>query len=100
MTGRRITVAGGGVIGLAAAYELVKDGHEVTVIDSVEPGFGAAAGSAAKIALAETTPLPAPGMVLQGLKWMLDPDSPFYVRPSLAPDHVRFMLAMAGNCTR
>jgi D-amino-acid dehydrogenase len=100
MPGSRVTVAGGGVIGLGAAYELVKDGHDVTVVDSVAPGFGAAAGSAAKIALAETGPVPAPGMIRQGLKWMLDPESPFYVRPSLAPDFVRFLLAMARHCTR
>jgi D-amino-acid dehydrogenase len=38
-------------------------------------------------------------MVVQGIKWMLDPDSPLYVRPSPAPSFVRFMLAMARHCT-
>ena len=94
----RVVVIGAGIIGLSSAYELSKDGHEVTVIDAGPPGHGASIGCAAKIALAECAPVPAPGMVLQGLKWMLDPDSPLYVRPSLSPSSLRFMVAMAKHC--
>lgn len=96
----RTLVVGAGVIGLTAAYELAKDGHEVTVLDAGMPGQGSTVGSAAKIALAETPPVAGPGMVVQGLKWMLNPDSPLYVRPSLAPNFVRFMFAMARRCNR
>lgn len=95
-----VVVVGAGVIGLGSAFELAQDGHDVTVVDSGAPGQGAAAGSAAKIALAETPPVPGPGMVLQGLKWMLDPTSPLYVRPSPSPSFVRFMLTMARYCNR
>lgn len=94
----RIAIVGGGIIGLACAYELARDGQEVTVLDAGEPGHGASIGSAAKVALAECAPVPAPGMVLQGLKWMLDQDSPLYVRPSLRPGFVRFMFSMARHC--
>src|SRR3712207_9534071 len=48
--------------------------------------------------MAEATPVPAPGMVLQGLKWMLKADSPLFVRPSLSPPFVRFMVTMARHC--
>ena len=30
-------------------------------------------------------PLAAPGVIAQGLKWMLNPKSPFYLRPRLDP---------------
>lgn len=92
-------VVGAGIVGLSIGYELGKDGHGVTVVDAGRPGHGSTIGNAAKIALAETTPVPAPGMVRQGIRWMLNPNSPLYVRPSLAPDHVRFLLAMARHCT-
>lgn len=94
----RVVVIGAGVIGLGCAFELAKDGHEVTALDAGRPGEGASIGSAAKVALAECAPVPAPGMVIQGLKWMLNPDSPLYVRPSLRPDFVRFMISMARHC--
>ncbi len=94
----KIVVVGAGIIGLGCAYELVRDGHDVTIADADAAGAGASHGSAAKITMAEATPVPAPGMVLQGLKWMLKPDSPLYVRPSLSPQFLRFMFTMARAC--
>jgi D-amino-acid dehydrogenase len=95
----KVVVIGAGVVGLACAYELLLDGHEVTVVDRGAPGQASTHGCAAKVAMAEASPVPAPGMVLQGLKWMLRGDSPLYVKPSLSPSFVRFMVAMARNCT-
>jgi D-amino-acid dehydrogenase len=37
-------------------------------------------------------------MVLKGLKWILKADSPLFVRPSLSPPFLRFMLTMARHC--
>ena len=94
----KIVVVGGGIVGLGCAYELARDGHDVCVLEARATGAGASHGNAAKITMAETTPVPAPGMVLQGLKWMLKADSPLYVRPSLSPPFLRFMFTMARHC--
>ncbi|CAL9336695.1 D-amino acid dehydrogenase 1 [Streptomyces sp. enrichment culture] len=94
----RIIVVGAGAVGLASAYRLAGSGCDVVVLDARRAGSAATHGNAAKIALAESGPVPAPGVILQGLKWMLKPDSPLYVKPSLAPDFVKFMLSMARRC--
>jgi D-amino-acid dehydrogenase len=94
----KIVVVGGGIVGIGSAYELVRDGHDVTVLDAHAVGAGATHGNAAKITMAEATPVPAPGMVLKGLKWMLKADSPLYVRPSFSPPFLRFMFTMARHC--
>lgn len=83
---------------LASAYRLAKAGCEVVVVEARTAGSAATHGNAAKIALAESGPVPAPGMVLQGLRWMLKADSPLYVKPSVAPSFLRFMLKMARHC--
>lgn len=95
----RVVVVGAGVVGLACAYELLEDGHDVTVLDAGAAGQSASHGNAAKIATAESGPIPAPGMLVQGLKWMLRSDSPLYVKPSLSPPFLRFLLSMARYCS-
>jgi D-amino-acid dehydrogenase len=95
----RVVVVGGGVVGLASAYRLANAGCDVVVLEARSAGSAATHGNAAKIALAESGPVPAPGVILQGLRWMLKPDSPLYVKPSVAPSFVKFMLTMARHCT-
>lgn len=94
----KVVVVGGGVVGLTSAYELAIAGYEVTVLESDRCGAGASHGNAAKIAVAESTPVPAPGVLMQGIKWMLKPDSPLSVRPSIAPGYIKFLLQMATHC--
>lgn len=87
-------VIGGGVIGLTTAYHLTLSGGTVTVIDQRATGLGASDVNAGWVVPAESAPVPGPGVVLQSLKWMTRPDSPLYIKPSLKPDFVSFMLGM------
>jgi D-amino-acid dehydrogenase len=95
----RVVVIGGGVVGLACAYRLASVGCEVRLLEARTVGSAASHGNAAKIALAESGPVPAPGVLMQGLRWMLKPDSPLYIKPSIAPSFVKFMTTMARHCT-
>lgn len=94
----RVVIVGAGVLGLATAYSLARRGAEVTLIGDRPPGTGASRSNAGWIVPAECGPLPAPGLVLQALRWMVRPDSPVYVRPILSPSFLRFMLGMAAAC--
>lgn len=96
----KVAIVGAGIVGLTSAYHLLKGGHEVVVIDAATPGAGASHGNAGWIVPSDVGPVAAPGVVLQGLKWMLRKDSPLYVRPSLRPDVVRFMIALARRSNR
>lgn len=95
--GMRVAVVGGGVIGAASAYHLARNGHEVVVLEAGRIGQGASKGNAGWICPSEVGPVAAPGMVLQGLKWMLRPDSPLYIKPQLSLPFVRFLLHMAAK---
>ncbi len=87
-------VIGGGIIGLTTAYHLAREGESVTIVDQRQAGLGASDVNAGWVVPAESAPVPGPGVVLQSLKWMMRPDSPLYIKPSIAPDFLQFMLGM------
>ncbi len=81
---KRVVIIGGGIIGLCSAYYCAKAGHRVTVIDRhSESRDGCSFGNAGMIVPSHFVPLAAPGMVSLGLRWMWNPESPFYIRPRL-----------------
>lgn len=83
-TNKRVAIIGGGVIGLSTAYFCAERGHDVTVIDGRDEAIGGStAGNAGMIVPSHFIPLAAPGMVKLGLKWMWNPESPFYIKPRL-----------------
>lgn len=94
----RVTIIGGGVIGLASAYQMARDGAAVTLVDARATGCGASDVNAGWVCPAEAAPVPAPGMVGQALRWMLRSDSPLYIRPSLKPSFLSFMFRMWRHC--
>ncbi len=81
---KRVLIIGGGVIGLSCAYYAAQRGYQVTVIDrNPKERNGCSFGNAGMIVPSHFVPLAAPGMVALGLKWMWNPESPFYIRPRL-----------------
>jgi len=88
----KVIVAGGGVIGLCTAYYLNKAGHEVTLIDKGDLKHGTSFGNAGYISPSHFIPLASPGIVAKGLQWMLSSSSPFYIKPRLNMDLIRWAL--------
>ncbi|QTN30847.1 FAD-dependent oxidoreductase [Akkermansiaceae bacterium] len=92
MGAENVVVVGGGVIGLASAYYLAKSGRKVTVLER-DPSLlsGCSAGNAGMVVPSHFIPLAAPGVIGQGLRWMLDPKSPFFLRPRIDLDLARWV---------
>ena len=81
-----VAVIGGGVIGLSSAYYLNEAGCNVTVIERGDITDGCSFGNMGYISPSHFVPLASPGIISQGLKWMLSPTSPFYIKPRLNVD--------------
>lgn len=88
----KVIVAGGGVIGLCTAHYLNKAGYEVTLIDKSDLKHGTSFGNAGYISPSHFIPLASPGIVAKGLQWMLSSTSPFYIKPRLNMDLIRWAL--------
>jgi D-amino-acid dehydrogenase len=87
-----VLVVGGGSIGVCVAHYLAGQGREVTIVEMGEICSGASYGNAGFIVPSHSVPLASPGVVLKGLKWMLDPDSPFYIKPRFDLQLFRWLL--------
>jgi len=79
----KAVIIGGGIIGLCSAYYLQKSGWEVTLLDKGDLKDNCSFGNAGMIVPSHFVPLASPGIIAQGIKWMFDSKSPFYVKPSL-----------------
>lgn len=84
---KSVTILGAGVIGLSTALYCARRGMQVTIIDQKpRQRDGCSFGNAGMIVPSHFIPLAAPGMVALGLKWMWNPESPFYIKPRLDAD--------------
>ncbi len=86
----KITIIGGGIVGLCSAYYLQKAGYEVTIIDRNSITDGCSFGNMGYISPSHFIPLASPGIIKQGLKWMMSSSSPFYIKPRLNLDLIRW----------
>ncbi|TYA58232.1 NAD(P)/FAD-dependent oxidoreductase [Formosa maritima] len=91
-------IIGGGIIGLCSAYYLQKEGHQVTIIDQSNMDAGASYVNAGYLSPSHLVPLSAPGVMKKGLKWMLNPASPLYIKPRLDSDFIKWTLAFNKSC--
>jgi D-amino-acid dehydrogenase len=96
---QNIVIIGGGIIGLSCAYYLHKTGHKVTVLEKGSLDDNCSFGNAGMIVPSHFVPLSAPGMIEQGMRWMFDSKSPFYVRPSFNLDLFKWGLKFMKNAT-
>jgi D-amino-acid dehydrogenase len=95
-----VLIIGGGIIGLSSAFYLQQAGYAVTVIDRTDMLRGCSYGNAGYICPSHFVPLATPGIVRQGLKWMLNPKSPFYIRPRLSSGMISWGWQFMKSATR
>ncbi|MBA82483.1 MULTISPECIES: FAD-binding oxidoreductase [unclassified Leeuwenhoekiella] len=96
---KKCVIIGGGIIGLSCAYYLQKTGHEVTVIDQSDMNSGASYVNAGYLTPSHIMPLAAPGVMKQGLKWMLSSKSPLYIKPRLNAEFLKWTMAFNNSCS-
>jgi D-amino-acid dehydrogenase len=93
-----IIVIGGGVIGICTAYYLWTAGRQVTVVEQGEVGSGCSFANAGYVCPSHFIPLASPGMLARGLRWMLNPESPFYVKPRCNADVLTWLWKFRSAC--
>jgi D-amino-acid dehydrogenase len=99
MSDPRVAVVGAGVVGLACAWELRRRGADVVVLERAGVGGGVSRGNTGWVSPSLAYPLPAPGMLREGLRQLLTGGEAFVLRPSLDPAFVRWLWSFRRNCS-
>lgn len=88
---KRVLIIGNGIIGLSSALSALRRGYDVTVLDrNAEHIENCSFGNSGMVVPSHFAPLAQPGVISQGLRWMRDPESPFYVQPRLSWDLMKW----------
>lgn len=77
-------IIGGGAIGVCCAYYLSQAGKKIALVEMGEICSGSSYGNAGLIVPSHCIPLAAQGVISRGIRWLFNPESPFYIRPRLS----------------
>lgn len=96
----RVIVLGAGVVGVASAWYLAADGHEVTVIDrQPEPARETSHANGGQISVSHAEPWANPGAPLKALRWLGREDAPLLWRLRADAAQWRWGLRFLAQCT-
>jgi len=93
-----ILVIGAGAIGVCSAHYLREHGFTVTVVEKGEICSGSSYGNAGMIVPSHSVPLAAPGVISKGIKWLLNPESPFFIKPRLDLNLLSWLWEFRRSC--
>lgn len=77
---KKITIVGAGIVGIATAAYLRRDGHDVTVVDMRPPGEYTSFGNAGILSPGSCVPIAMPGILKKVPGYLTDPMGPLTVR--------------------
>ncbi len=97
----KVLVLGAGVAGVACAYYLWRDGHEVIVLErndgvALETSFA----NGGQLSYSYVAPLASPSVIPKIPPWLLRRDSPLRFRPELDVDQWRWLLEFLAACNQ
>ncbi len=91
----RVVVIGAGIVGAASAIELLRDGHQVTIVEPGDPGGEQAAsyGNGCWLSPSSVIPPSAPGLWRKVPGYLADPLGPLAIRWRYLPHMVGWLAA-------
>ncbi len=92
-------MVGAGIVGVAAAIWLQRDGHDVILVDREGPASGASFGNGGVLASCSMVPVTGPHLPMAAPRMMFDANSPLFLRWSYLPKLAPWLARYLANCT-
>lgn len=96
-TEKSIIVVGAGIVGVATAIWLQRDGFNVTLVDRTGPAAGTSYGNAGVLASGSIVPVPVPGLWAKAPGMLLDPNQPLFLKWRYLPRLLPFLWQYLGQ---
>src|SRR5580704_18127656 len=99
---KTVAVIGAGMVGVAVASYLQRDGHDVVIIDPNPPGQGASFGNAGCFNPSSVVPVAGPNALRKLPGYLADPLGPLAIRWSYLPKLTPWLIrhALSGTPAR
>lgn len=95
----KVAIIGAGVIGCATAWEFLRQGKQVILLEGLEgAGLGTSYANAGQLSYDYVAPLADPGVFHDLPKWLLNPSSPLRFRPRLDTRQWCWLTAFLKAC--
>ncbi|SFR32515.1 NAD(P)/FAD-dependent oxidoreductase [Litoreibacter janthinus] len=91
LTNETIMVVGAGIVGVATALWLQRDGFEVTLIDREGPAAGTSYGNAGVLASGSIVPVSVPGLLTKAPSMLFSRNQPLFLKWSYLPRLLPFL---------
>ena len=97
---KKITIIGAGIVGIATAAYLRRDGHDVTVVDMRPPGEYTSFGNAGILSPGSCVPIAMPGILKKVPGYLADPMGPLRIRWSYFPQALPWLVRFVASTKR
>lgn len=97
---RRIAVIGAGIVGLATAYELMRQGFDVTIYEANQrAGQQTSKANGAQLSYSFVSPLASPDVLRSLHRLLLDRHGALRLRLRFEAQQMRWLLAFTAACS-
>ncbi|MCE9641399.1 MAG: FAD-dependent oxidoreductase [Betaproteobacteria bacterium] len=97
---KKITIIGAGIVGVATAAYLRREGHDVTIVDMRPPGEYTSFGNAGILSPGSCVPIAMPGILKKVPGYLADPMGPLKIRLSYFPQALPWLMRFVGSTSR
>lgn len=93
-----IAIVGGGIMGTCIAYFSAPLGGSIILLEKEDIGAGCSDANAGLIVPGHSMPLATPGVIAKGIRWLFNPESPFFIKPRLDFDLISWLWTFRRAC--
>ncbi|MGI9520767.1 MAG: NAD(P)/FAD-dependent oxidoreductase [Hyphomicrobiaceae bacterium] len=93
-----VAIIGAGIVGVATAIYLQREGVRVTLIDKAGPGEGASFGNGGVLASCSIVPITVPGLIRKAPQMLIDPEQPLFLKWSYLPKLAPWLIKYLSHC--